>query len=33
LIDWAACKQLIVSTFITEAELLSLFHDAKEFLW
>ena len=33
LIDWAARKQLIVTTSTTETELLSMFHAGKELLW
>jgi hypothetical protein len=33
LIDWAAKKQVTVSTSIIEAELLTLLHDAKEYIW
>ncbi len=33
LIDWTAKKQVTVSTSIIEAELLTLLHDAKEYIW
>ncbi len=33
LIDWAALKQVIISTFITEVELLAMLHADKKFIW
>jgi hypothetical protein len=33
LIDWAARKQVIISTSITEVELLAMLHAGKEFIW
>ncbi len=33
LIDWAAKKQVTVSTSIIEAELLTLLHEAKKYIW
>jgi hypothetical protein len=33
LIDWAARKQVIISTSITEIELLAMLHADKEFIW
>jgi hypothetical protein len=33
LIDWIACKQVIISTSITEIELLAMLHADKEFIW
>jgi hypothetical protein len=33
LIDWTAKKQVTVSTSIIEAELLTLLHGAKEYIW
>jgi hypothetical protein len=33
LIDWAAKKQITVSTSIIEAELLILLHEAKKYIW
>jgi hypothetical protein len=33
MIDWAVRKQLIVSIFIIEAELLSMLHAGKELIW
>jgi hypothetical protein len=33
LIDWAARKQVIISTSITETELLAMLHANKEFMW
>jgi hypothetical protein len=32
LIDWAARKQVIISTSIIEAELLAMLHAGKEFI-
>jgi hypothetical protein len=33
LIDWAARKQVIISTSTTEVELLAMLHADKEFIW
>jgi hypothetical protein len=33
LIDWAARKQVIISTSITEIELLAMLHADKKFIW
>jgi hypothetical protein len=33
LIDWAARKQVIISTSIIEAKLLAMLHAEKEFIW
>jgi hypothetical protein len=33
LIDWAARKQVTISTSIIEAELLAMLHAGKEFMW
>jgi hypothetical protein len=33
LIDWAARKQVTISTSITEVELLAMLHADKEFIW
>jgi hypothetical protein len=33
LIDWAARKQVIISTSITVIKLLAMLHAGKEFMW